>query len=67
VSEARPESTLSVVKSRPAETSALAASIVVLISYFAGVDDPAVIASLTVIVGAIPGVVTWLVVLRRGK
>jgi len=52
-------------KSRPAETTAFASAVVVLIAYFAGVDDPAVIAALTIVVGAIPGVVTSIVVWRR--
>jgi hypothetical protein len=52
---------------RPAETTAVAAAIVVLICYLSGVDDPAVITALTVIVGAIPGVVTWIVSQRRQK
>jgi hypothetical protein len=67
VPEATRESPLSVAKTRPAETTALAAAIVVLICYLVGVDDPAVIAALTIVVGAIPGVVTWIVELRRGK
>jgi hypothetical protein len=52
---------------RPAETTALAASLVVLITYLIGVDDPGVIAALTVVVGAIPGIVTWIVELTRQK
>jgi len=52
---------------RPAETTALAASIAVLICWLAGVDDPAILTALTVVVGAIPGVVTWIVDMRRSK
>jgi uncharacterized YccA/Bax inhibitor family protein len=54
-----------IVETRPAETGGLAAAIVVLIAYFSGLDDPAVIAALTVIVGAIPGVITKIVSMRR--
>jgi hypothetical protein len=39
----------------------------VLICWIAGVDDPAILAALTVVVGAIPGIVTWIVELRRSK
>lgn len=67
MSKVSPQPTLSAVKSRPAEATALAAAIVVLFCYLIGVDDPAVIASLTVVVGAVPGIVTWVVELRRGK
>jgi hypothetical protein len=54
-----------VVKSRPAETTALAAAIVVLIAYFLGIDDPGVMAALTIVVGAIPGVVTSIVEMTK--
>jgi uncharacterized YccA/Bax inhibitor family protein len=54
-----------VVKTRPAETGALAAALVVLIAYFSGLDDPAVIAALTVVVGALPGLITWIVTMVR--
>jgi hypothetical protein len=54
-----------VVKSRPAETTALAAAIVVLIAYFLGIDDPGVMAALTIVVGAIPGIVTWIVEMTK--
>jgi hypothetical protein len=53
-------------RQRPAEFGGLAAAVVVLIAYSAGLDDPAVIAALTVIVGAIPGVITWIVELTGG-
>ena len=50
---------------RPAETAALASAVAILIAYFAGLDDPAVMAALVVVVGAVPGIVTWLVVTFR--
>jgi hypothetical protein len=52
---------LSLPARRPAESSALAAALVVLIGYALGVDDPAVLAAAGVVVGGIPGSVTWLV------
>jgi hypothetical protein len=53
---------------RPAETAGLAGAVVVLIAYRAGVSDPAVIVALTIVVGAVPAAVTWLVeTLRRPK
>jgi uncharacterized YccA/Bax inhibitor family protein len=55
------------VQSRPAETGAIGAAVAVLIAYFAGLDDPAIITALAVVVGAIPGVITWLVVTIRKK
>jgi uncharacterized YccA/Bax inhibitor family protein len=69
VSEATGKSALpvEVVKERPAETGALASAIAVLIAYVIGLDDPAILAALTIVVGAIPGLITWIVTMRRGK
>lgn len=55
-----------IVKNRPAETGSFTAALAVLISYFLGVDDPAILAALVVVVGALPGVITWIVTLVRG-
>lgn len=44
----------------PAESAGLAAGVAGLIAHLIGVDDPATLAYLTVIVGGVPGVVTWL-------
>jgi hypothetical protein len=52
-------------KQRPAETGAFAGAMAVLICYFLGVDDPAVLAALTVVVGALPGLITWIVTMVR--
>lgn len=52
---------------RPAETAGLAGAVVVLIVHVAGVTDPDAIAALAVVVGALPGAVTWLVTLRRSS
>jgi hypothetical protein len=52
-------------KRRPAETAGLAGALAVLIGYVAGIDNPAVLAALAVVVGAVPAVVTYAVTLRR--
>jgi len=53
---------------RPAETGgALAAAIVVIISAIFDIDDTAVIAALTIVVGAIPGIITWIVTMRQSR
>jgi hypothetical protein len=52
---------------RPAETAGLAGAVAVLLGYFLGITDPAVLAALAVVVGAVPAAVTALVVLRRRK
>jgi hypothetical protein len=54
------------VTTRPAETGGAAAAVAVLIAYFAGLDDPGMLAALTIVVGALPGIITWFVVLIRG-
>ncbi len=53
-------------KSRPAETAGLAGAVAVLVAWAAGVDQPAVIAAIGVVVGALPAAVTW-VVQRRSS
>lgn len=57
----------SILKSRPAETGGLTAAVAVLIAYFAGVDNPGIIAALVIVVGALPAVITWFVELMRNK
>jgi len=52
-------------KHRPAEAAGLAGAVVVLLAYFLGLDEPSVIVALTLVVGAIPAAVTWLVGLFR--
>jgi len=52
-------------RERPAETTAAAGAAAFLICYLAGVDDPAVLAALGVLIGLIPGIVTWIVTLRQ--
>lgn len=54
-------------RTRPAETSAVAAALAVLIGRLAGIHDPDTITALAVVVGVIPAGVTWLVNLRWGR
>jgi hypothetical protein len=51
---------------RPAETAGLAGAAALLIARVAGVHDPGTITAIGVIIGAIPGGITWLVELLRG-
>jgi hypothetical protein len=53
------------IKTRPAETTAAASSIALLICWAAGVDDAAVLAALAVVIGFIPTLVTSIVEWRR--
>lgn len=50
---------------RPAETTAAASAIALLIANLAGVDDPEILTALAVVIGFIPTVVTWIVDLRQ--
>jgi hypothetical protein len=54
------------VQQRPAEVGGFASGLAVLICYIAGVDDPAVLAALAVVVGGLPAVITWIVVTVKG-
>lgn len=53
------------IENRPAETGGFASGVAVLICYIAGVNDPGVLAALAVVVGALPGVITTIVVRIR--
>jgi hypothetical protein len=55
------------VKTRPAETTAAASAIALLVCKLLGVDDPDVLVALGIVIGFIPAAVTWIVVLIRGK
>lgn len=55
-----------IVQRRPAETTTGAAAIALLIAYFAGLDDTQVVLALSVVIGLLPALVTWLVTLIRG-
>jgi len=51
---------------RPAEAgTGLAAATAALIAYFAHITDPAVVAALIIVVGAVPTGITWIVNLIR--
>ena len=52
---------------RPAETTAAAAAIALLICKALGVDDPDTLTALAVAIGFIPTVVTWIVELTRRR
>lgn len=51
---------------RPAETATgLAAAVAVLICALLSVDDPTIYGALLIVIGALPGIVTWGVELMR--
>jgi len=52
---------------RPAETTAIASALALLICKLAGVDDPDVLVALGIVIGFIPAAVTWIVELSRRK
>jgi len=58
---------MGVVKTRPAETTAIAASVALLICKAAGVDDPDTLTAMAVVIGFIPAAVTWIVTLTRRR
>lgn len=49
-----------VVTRRPAEAGGVAGAVGLLVGYLAGIDDPAVIVALGVVVGFVPAAITWL-------
>lgn len=52
---------------RPAETTALAAALAFLIARAAGLDDDETMTALTVVIGALPALITWIVNRRRSE
>jgi hypothetical protein len=54
-------------KSRPAETSGVAAAAALLIARLAGISDADTIVALGIVVGFIPAAVTWVVNLKAKK
>lgn len=46
---------------RPAETTAAAGAIVLIVGRIAGIDDPDVLTAMAILIGAIPAVVSWFV------
>lgn len=55
------------VKDRPAETGTVAGALAILIAYVLGIDDGTVLIALTVVLGAFPGVITWIVNEQRAR
>lgn len=53
------------VRGRPAETTGVAGSIALLIAHAFGVNDPDVLVSLAVVIGALPALVTAAIALFR--
>jgi hypothetical protein len=52
----------------PAESLSLAGAVAILLAHlFASLNDATTLVALTVVVGAIPGAVTWIVNLVRGR
>lgn len=54
-------------KSRPAETGGAAAGVAVLLARLLGANDPTTIASLALVVGLVPGAITFVVELVRRR
>lgn len=55
-------------KQRPTEyVAAVAGALAAIIVYAAGIDDPGIMAAIAVVLGAVPGVVTWAVVTFRRR
>jgi hypothetical protein len=52
---------------RPAETTAVAAAMALLLARLFGVDDADVITALAIVVGFIPAAVTWVVELLQKR
>lgn len=50
---------------RPAETAGVAGAAAILVAHLLGVTDATVVTALAVILGCVPGAVTWLVTLLR--
>ena len=59
--------TPTVVARRPAETGGLAVVVAAVIARIAGLDDPEMLTYLTILAGATPAAVTWLVGLLRDR
>jgi hypothetical protein len=56
-----------IVQRRPAECGTAAFALAFLVAYVAGVRDEAFIVALAVVIGAVPGAITWLVELGRKR
>lgn len=51
---------------RPAEAGSLAGAAAILVGRLVGIDDPNTLVALTVILGFVPAMITWVVTLERG-
>lgn len=51
-------------KSRPAETGAVASALALLIARIAGVNDVDTVTAIAIVIGFIPAAVTWIVTLK---
>lgn len=54
-------------KSRPAETGAVASALALLIARIAGVNDVDTVTAIAIVIGFIPAAVTWIVTLKQPK
>lgn len=54
-------------KSRPAETGAVASALALLIARIAGVNDVDTVTAIAIVIGFIPAAVTWIVTLTQPK
>lgn len=52
------------VTARPAESGGVAGALALLLAHLAGVNDPATIVALGVVIGFVPAAITWAVSLR---
>jgi hypothetical protein len=50
---------------RPAELGGVAGAVAILLAWALGVDNPAIIAALGVVVGFVPAAITWTVATVR--
>lgn len=56
------------VVSRPAETgTGLAGAVAILVSAAFGITDPTVYGAMIIVIAALPGLITWVVNLVRGR
>lgn len=59
--------TRNIVTSRPAETgTGVFGAIALLVCLSLGIDEPAVLTAITIVLSALPAAITWVVTLRRG-
>ena len=59
--------TPTVITRRPAETGGLAVVVAAVIARIAGLDDAEMLTYLTILAGAIPAAITWIVELFRAR